>query len=252
MKSRISALMDGELARHEVDGTLDRLRAEGDARDTWRAYHLIGDSIRDTRMLSAGFAARVAAKLSKEPAVLAPPPRRRQAAQAPVWALAAAASLAFANSSLHPETPGQAGSRRDARPGSLPQSAHRRSRRSGSGASMPATTNRERRLEERNRSATQWRVTALPRKGSRAANSPLAKPHSASPDGRNSMVRGERRARKSARSQAAAAPRAKLRPAIAPPVQSFMTVRKQAAAATCTTRIIAANRIEGDSSSRTG
>ena len=54
MKSRISALMDGELAQHEVEGTLDRLRAEGDARDTWRAYHLIGDSIRDTRLLSAG------------------------------------------------------------------------------------------------------------------------------------------------------------------------------------------------------
>ena len=96
MKSRISALMDGELARHEVDGTLDRLRAEGDARDTWRAYHLIGDSIRDTRLLSAGFATRVAEKLSKEPPVLAPSPRRRQAAQAPVWALAAAASLAVA------------------------------------------------------------------------------------------------------------------------------------------------------------
>ncbi len=96
MKSRISALMDGELARHEAGGTLDALRDEGDARAAWRSYHLISDSMRDTRLLSAGFSARVAAKLAREPAVLAPSPRRRQAVQAPAWALAAAASLAVA------------------------------------------------------------------------------------------------------------------------------------------------------------
>ncbi|MEK6246003.1 MAG: sigma-E factor negative regulatory protein [Pseudomonadota bacterium] len=94
MKARISELMDGELERHEAAGPLDALRAEGVARDTWRSYHLIGDAMRDTRMLSAGFAARVAAKLAQEPTVMAPlriaptPPRPR-------WQLlSAAASLA--------------------------------------------------------------------------------------------------------------------------------------------------------------
>jgi sigma-E factor negative regulatory protein RseA len=94
MKARISALMDGELERHETAGPLDALRAEGEARDTWRGYHLIGDAMRDTRMLSAGFAARVAAKLAEEPTVMAPV-RVAPAPQRPRWQLlSAAASLA--------------------------------------------------------------------------------------------------------------------------------------------------------------
>jgi len=96
MKSRISALMDGELERRQASGTIDALHLQGEARETWRSYHLIGDSMRDARLLSAGFAARVAAKLSQEPTVLAPSRRPAQAARAPFWALAAAASLAVA------------------------------------------------------------------------------------------------------------------------------------------------------------
>lgn len=94
MKSRVSQLMDGELERQEAAAPLDALRAEGELRDTWRTYHLIGDAMRDTRMLSAGFAARVAVRLAEEPTVMAParvapePQRRR-------WQLlTAAASLA--------------------------------------------------------------------------------------------------------------------------------------------------------------
>ena len=48
MKSKISALMDGELAQHEAGGALEALRVEGEARDGWRRYHLIGDLMRDT------------------------------------------------------------------------------------------------------------------------------------------------------------------------------------------------------------
>lgn len=94
MKARISELMDGEAERHAAAGPLDALRAEGESRDTWRSYHLIGDAMRDTRMLSAGFAARVAAKLAAEPTVMAPsrvaPKRQTQRWQL----LSAAASLA--------------------------------------------------------------------------------------------------------------------------------------------------------------
>ena len=94
MKARISALMDGELERREAAGPLDALRTEDEARDTWRAYHLIGDAMRDTRMLSAGFAARVATKLAEEPTVIAPS-RMAPAPQRPRWQLlSAAASLA--------------------------------------------------------------------------------------------------------------------------------------------------------------
>jgi sigma-E factor negative regulatory protein RseA len=94
MKTRISALMDGELERHESAAPLDALKAGGEARDTWRAYHLIGDAMRDTRVLSEGFAARVAAKLAEEPTVMAPS-RLAQRLERPRWQLlSAAASLA--------------------------------------------------------------------------------------------------------------------------------------------------------------
>lgn len=94
MKAKISELMDGELGSREASGPIDALRAEGEARDTWRRYHLIGDAIRDTRMLSAGFADRVAARLAKEPTVMAPA-RLAALPQRPRWQfLSAAASLA--------------------------------------------------------------------------------------------------------------------------------------------------------------
>jgi sigma-E factor negative regulatory protein RseA len=94
MKARISELMDGELEPREAAGPLDALRTDDEARATWRSYHLIGDAMRDTRALSAGFAARVAAKLAAEPTVMAPA-RLAPAAQRPRWQLlSAAASLA--------------------------------------------------------------------------------------------------------------------------------------------------------------
>jgi sigma-E factor negative regulatory protein RseA len=94
MKAKISALMDGELERQDAEAALEALGNEGEARDTWRVYHLIGDSMRDARLLSAGFAARVAGQIAQEPTVLAPARAQRRAANAPLWALSAAASLA--------------------------------------------------------------------------------------------------------------------------------------------------------------
>ena len=93
MKSKISALMDGDLERHEAAALLDALRAEGEMRDAWRTYHLIGDAMHDTRMLSPGFAGRVAARLAAEPTVMAP--ARLAPAARPRWQLlSAAASIA--------------------------------------------------------------------------------------------------------------------------------------------------------------
>ncbi|MSQ48961.1 MAG: hypothetical protein EXR30_01060 [Betaproteobacteria bacterium] len=71
MKEKISQLVDDELERHAAAAPLDALRLEGEVRDTWRAYHLIGDAMRESRMLSTGFAARVAAKLAEEPIAVA-------------------------------------------------------------------------------------------------------------------------------------------------------------------------------------
>jgi sigma-E factor negative regulatory protein RseA len=94
MKSKISALMDGELGQPEAGGALEALRVEGEARDDWRRYHLIGDLMRDPHTLSAGFAARVADRIAQEPTVLAPSRRRFVPTRQPVWAFSAAASLA--------------------------------------------------------------------------------------------------------------------------------------------------------------
>ncbi len=93
MKSRVSELMDGELQGREAGVPLEALQSEGEAREAWRTYHLISDALRDTRMVSESFAARVAARLSGEPTVLAPQ-RRAAAPRATRFALPVAASLA--------------------------------------------------------------------------------------------------------------------------------------------------------------
>lgn len=98
MKEKISALMDGELADREAAGAIGALEGEGDAREAWRAYHLIGDAMRDTRALSTGFAGRVAERLAKEPTVLAP--RRLKPEARPWYAIPAAAAAGMAGVSL--------------------------------------------------------------------------------------------------------------------------------------------------------
>jgi sigma-E factor negative regulatory protein RseA len=93
MNEQVSALMDGELDERATGETINALRGEGEALESWRMYHLISDAMRDTRLLSAGFTGRVAGRLDSEPTVLAP---GRLPRSAPVkrFALAAAASAA--------------------------------------------------------------------------------------------------------------------------------------------------------------
>jgi len=92
MNDKVSALMDGELDDKSTSEMIDCLGRDGDALHAWRAYHLISDAMRDSRMLSEGFAARVAARLSTEPALLAP--ARLQAEPRKWLVLSAAASVA--------------------------------------------------------------------------------------------------------------------------------------------------------------
>lgn len=102
MKEKISALMDGELADRDAGHAIDALEAGGEARDTWRAYHLISDAMRDTRLLAPGFAERVAARLDKEPTVLAPrrPHWSRRTEPRPWYAIPAAAAASVAGVGL--------------------------------------------------------------------------------------------------------------------------------------------------------
>lgn len=95
MNERISALMDGELEGRAAAQALDLLASDPEALQAWRAYQLISDAMRDTPLLSAGFAASVADRIAAEPTVLAPhrldaQPRRHQVR----WPAAVAAGLA--------------------------------------------------------------------------------------------------------------------------------------------------------------
>lgn len=96
MKQKISEWMDGELTGSDAERTLSALREEGDGREAWRTYHLIGDALRDTRMLSPRFGERMAASLAQEPTVLAPPPAAEPARSWRRYLMPAAAGLAAA------------------------------------------------------------------------------------------------------------------------------------------------------------
>lgn len=95
-RERISAFADGELDDAQTDAALMALRGD-EARADWALYHQIGDLLRSDDMavgLSAGFSARLAARLDAEPTCIAPaatarPTRRR------MWqSMAAAAAVA--------------------------------------------------------------------------------------------------------------------------------------------------------------
>jgi sigma-E factor negative regulatory protein RseA len=101
MKDRISAFMDGELDDQAAGQVIDALARDREALETWRTYHLISDGLRDSRLLSEGFTARVSEQLAREPTVLAPnrlpqQPRRWYAVAASVAAVALVGWLGFA------------------------------------------------------------------------------------------------------------------------------------------------------------
>ena len=95
-KSRISALMDGELEAREAQASLAAMREDAEARAAWRTYHLISDALQGRAMLGMRCAHRVAARLVQEPALIGPLPAAVAAAQRPRWFVpsALAASLA--------------------------------------------------------------------------------------------------------------------------------------------------------------
>ena len=93
MKDRISALMDGELDDKSAAQAIEALAKDQEALEAWRTYHLISDALREDRLLSDGFTARVAAVLAKEPTVLAP---NRLQPQPKTWYALAASVAAVA------------------------------------------------------------------------------------------------------------------------------------------------------------
>ncbi len=92
MKEQLSALMDDQEDGAECGRCLDRLKEDGELRERWNIYHLIGDVLRDTNgeALPDSFASRLAA----EPTVVAPR-RAIGVSRSPLrYALPLAASIA--------------------------------------------------------------------------------------------------------------------------------------------------------------
>ncbi|HYL17510.1 MAG TPA: sigma-E factor negative regulatory protein [Burkholderiales bacterium] len=69
---KISQLMDGELEGRECDLQLKRLKEDAALAQSWAAYHLIRDVLRDEACMNMDLARRVHERLEKEPTVIAP------------------------------------------------------------------------------------------------------------------------------------------------------------------------------------
>ncbi len=89
MKTRISALMDGELEDHEIVETLRALRRSPELRSQWCDCQLIGAALRGEAGLGIDVTARVMAATELEPTVMAPASKRILHWQRPALALAA-------------------------------------------------------------------------------------------------------------------------------------------------------------------
>lgn len=94
MKTKISAMIDGELDAHELRDVCASLRHDEDLRRACTTYIVIGDALRREPFLATELAGAVADRLADEPVVLAPRAlrdrlRERDAWQRPAMALAA-------------------------------------------------------------------------------------------------------------------------------------------------------------------
>ncbi|TBR10972.1 MAG: hypothetical protein EPO47_02775 [Rugosibacter sp.] len=93
MKTRISALMDGEFEADEANGAVATLSRDKEQKNIWCLYHVMGDAMRHEPDLTIDVSRRVMAALSLEPTILSPRPQRSASRwQRPVMALAASAA----------------------------------------------------------------------------------------------------------------------------------------------------------------
>jgi len=72
MKDKISALMDDEIELDGYEYLLSAAKSEGELNECWSTYHLIGDVMRGSPVLSIELKAKLMARLDDEPTVLAP------------------------------------------------------------------------------------------------------------------------------------------------------------------------------------
>ena len=98
IEEKISALVDGEMPREEIDSLMDGLKHDKTSQMCWRHYHLISDALKNNLPdeLPEDFVNRISLALESEP-LLSTPPRRTfdyQAFIRPTIGFALAASVA--------------------------------------------------------------------------------------------------------------------------------------------------------------
>jgi len=71
MKNQLSALIDGEFDIEEADHLITAMKADGEVKEAWKQYHLIGDAIRGDVNVEHDLTAKIMQALDNEPTVLA-------------------------------------------------------------------------------------------------------------------------------------------------------------------------------------
>lgn len=98
MKNQLSALIDGEFDIEESEHILTALKADGELKEAWKHYHLIGDAMRGSLEGTADYSANIIRAVEAEPTVLAVnktvqvvvPVTKKQTNKTPViWSVAA-------------------------------------------------------------------------------------------------------------------------------------------------------------------
>lgn len=64
--------MDGELDQRDVSNIIEAIRKDDELQGEWEAYHLIGDTLRQSSKLSMNISSGVSQRLQAEPTVLSP------------------------------------------------------------------------------------------------------------------------------------------------------------------------------------
>jgi sigma-E factor negative regulatory protein RseA len=80
MNEQISALIDDEMSAADAAHIITAIQSSKAAADAWSQYHLIGDAMRGTDVLSADFKQNLMQQLALEPTVLSPQPLTENAA----------------------------------------------------------------------------------------------------------------------------------------------------------------------------
>jgi sigma-E factor negative regulatory protein RseA len=74
MKQQLSALIDGEFDIENANHLLLAAKSDGELKQAWVSYHLIGDVMRGDIQPPSNMASRVLAALDNEPVMISPKP----------------------------------------------------------------------------------------------------------------------------------------------------------------------------------